>query len=212
MSNLPFVLGVSWVKQNIVTCLQMPQNLDTLIIRVAGCPGQKNPELKVAREVCSSWRGKEKPVASYLYRLQHLSPCKPDTSSRLWLRRTVAIIWVLVMGKNKQFQCTYILGHFRIRKELIWVWAGICSGKGIWMKYTAKFILVKSEVRQRSNFWAQPRKVRKDWKSPQTQKSNSEGGGTGPPRGTHSVWPVKSMEKYKPLSKTEISFSKIELS
>lgn len=156
--------------------------------------------------------GKEKPVASYLYRLQHLSPCEPDTSSRLWLRRTVAIIWVLVVGKNKQLQCTYILGHFRMREEFIRVWAAIWSGKRIWMKYTVKFILVKNAVRQRSNFWAQPRKVRKDWESPRAQQSDSEGGGTGPPRGTHSVWPVKSMEKYIPLSKTEVLFSKIELS
>lgn len=66
MSNLPFVLGVSWVKQNTITGLQMLQSLDTLIIRVTACTEQKNAQLKVSGEVCSSWRGKEKPVASYL--------------------------------------------------------------------------------------------------------------------------------------------------
>ena len=43
MCNLPFVLRVTWVNQNIVTCLQTLQSLDTLIIRVTACVKQKNP-------------------------------------------------------------------------------------------------------------------------------------------------------------------------
>lgn len=65
------------------------------------------------------------------------------------------------MGKNKQLQCTYIPGHCSMREELIWVWAGICSGKIIWFKYTVKFILLKNAARQRSNFWAQQGRWRK---------------------------------------------------
>lgn len=94
-------------------------------------------------------------MASSLYGLQHLSPCKPDTSSRLWSGTTMAIIWVLVMGNNRYFMAqvlkktfkksklehTYVVGNCRMREELIWVWAGICLVKINRIKYAVKFLI-----------------------------------------------------------------------